>query len=402
MKGRKHPGFTLIELLVVIAIIAVLIALLLPAVQQAREAARRTQCRNNLKQLGLAFHNYHDAHRVFPPGITSWDRPGVSYCNYVAQTAQCDPAQTNSSSSSAFTMILPFMEERALYTAYNQRLASCSLQNSTAVQGVVKTLICPTNERGEALITPAYYVGYAAPTDYALSLGGNALLTCASPYALTTSSRTGYPGSMKPGAGAFNVNSNVSIRSFRDGTTNTFLVGEAAGGAQLPSGTPEYPTGVQDMSPRGIEDLSRAVDQPWSQSYIGTTGGTGGSGSIFAATGYDAWYDTNYRLANPDGGANGFTPIKMNMAKLRWMRPTTYSVSYPTGLIIPTATTTKVSFPSNSISVSGFRSYHAAMCQFLMGDGSVQTISENIDARVMVGYSSISGREIVESLGGGG
>src|SRR5688572_7817662 len=64
---RSRIGFTLIELLVVIAIIAILIALLLPAVQQAREAARRTQCRNNMKQLGLAFHNYHDVHKRFPP-----------------------------------------------------------------------------------------------------------------------------------------------------------------------------------------------------------------------------------------------------------------------------------------------------------------------------------------------
>ena len=90
-------GFTLIELLVVIAIIAVLIALLLPAVQQAREAARRTQCRNNLHQLGLALHNYHDTHRCFPPERV--------YGNYEM--------------SSISTLLLPFLDEAAIYNSYN-------------------------------------------------------------------------------------------------------------------------------------------------------------------------------------------------------------------------------------------------------------------------------------------
>ena len=106
---RQSRGFTLIELLVVIAIIAVLVSLLLPAVQQAREAARRTQCKNNLKQLGLAMHNYHDTFNTFPPGHVS-DFPAIP--------PWVSPGNLSSSEVGCWTwgaMLLPNLEQTGLY-----------------------------------------------------------------------------------------------------------------------------------------------------------------------------------------------------------------------------------------------------------------------------------------------
>src|SRR4051812_35881698 len=116
MELKSRRGFTLIELLVVIAIIAVLIALLLPAVQAAREAARRAQCTNNLKQLGLALHNYASATNSFPPG------------NVTARTGYTDASLSQWTGWSPHAMLLPYMEQTPLYNAANFMLACC--QNS--------------------------------------------------------------------------------------------------------------------------------------------------------------------------------------------------------------------------------------------------------------------------------
>jgi prepilin-type N-terminal cleavage/methylation domain-containing protein len=109
--ARSRPAFTLIELLVVIAIIAVLIALLLPAVQQAREAARRTQCKNNLKQMGLAIHNYHDVYLCFPPGYLGESPGNPGGCGTINNTAAAPPGWGWA------VFIMPFVDQANLYNA---------------------------------------------------------------------------------------------------------------------------------------------------------------------------------------------------------------------------------------------------------------------------------------------
>jgi prepilin-type N-terminal cleavage/methylation domain-containing protein/prepilin-type processing-associated H-X9-DG protein len=131
MRNRR-AAFTLIELLVVIAIIAALIALLLPAVQSAREAARRAQCTNNLKQVGLAAQNYHDTMGCFPMSM-GLDAPGFGY-----------PAPV---SYSGLSMLLPFMEQTVVFNAINYSIVRGDPGNNTAMATAVATFLCPTDPK---------------------------------------------------------------------------------------------------------------------------------------------------------------------------------------------------------------------------------------------------------------
>jgi prepilin-type N-terminal cleavage/methylation domain-containing protein len=140
-RSRLRRGFTLIELLVVIAIIAILIALLLPAVQQAREAARRSQCKNNLKQLGLAMHNYHDNFKVFPPGVVD---PGAGCSPY--------PAGATSYLWGGSVFLLPYMDLAPLYNQLNVGNGFCGMPAETTLfngQALLKTtlpaFVCPSD-----------------------------------------------------------------------------------------------------------------------------------------------------------------------------------------------------------------------------------------------------------------
>jgi prepilin-type N-terminal cleavage/methylation domain-containing protein/prepilin-type processing-associated H-X9-DG protein len=128
----RRTAFTLIELLVVIAIIGVLVALLLPAVQMAREAARRVQCTNNLKQIGIALHGYHDAHNTFPSG------------GWIALFGQ--PATSNLNTGWS-TSVLPWLEQRALFDSLNLSFVYDHPADSTATYTVLQVYLCPSEPR---------------------------------------------------------------------------------------------------------------------------------------------------------------------------------------------------------------------------------------------------------------
>jgi prepilin-type N-terminal cleavage/methylation domain-containing protein len=238
MVSSKKKGFTLIELLVVIAIIAILIALLLPAVQQAREAARRSQCKNNVKQLGLAMHNYHDNFNQFPIGSLQWGAP--------ANTAEWTATQHGSQ----FTMILPFVDQAPLYNAIDFRVMNAETINvggKPIYQHVIPGFLCPSST------SPDQRPGdLRAKSNYAPSLGaqrmdnGGSCTGLYPPYgpfvdpahaARGGTNAQGYFGTGSAGHGNAMSAAEASgiftraiwsakIRDVTDGTTNTIMMGE--------------------------------------------------------------------------------------------------------------------------------------------------------------------------------
>jgi prepilin-type N-terminal cleavage/methylation domain-containing protein/prepilin-type processing-associated H-X9-DG protein len=197
-RHATHAGFTLIELLVVIAIIAILIGLLVPAVQKVRSAAARIQCQNNLHQIGLACHSYHDAQQSLPPG-------------YLATSSYVDGATDTAPGWGWAAFLLPHLEQDNLYRQLN---ISQPAQSSPAIQSIVKLYLCPADVPTSTLVltdATGATVALAAPSSYAATCGPD-------------ESDVADP----TGLGVFYRNSRTRLTDISDGTSQTVMIGDRA------------------------------------------------------------------------------------------------------------------------------------------------------------------------------
>ena len=357
---QRVKGFTLIELLVVIAIIAILVALLLPAVQSAREAARRSECKNKLKQLGLALHNYHDTHSVLPGNP-------VGCIKRIGQTNnRCWEGW------SGIAMCLPFMDEEALYNNLrtgnyhfegNLNNPDSNRYNSSQPLGV---LWCPSDPDARK------WHRDASPTSYMLSIGPT----------------TSWFLSNRRGPGPFWRQSSIGLRDIVDGTTNTIMASEgvvgnnSGSGSKSAAGYRNSRAGVLrsvgtrhnrifDNSPTNIQRIKDYFD--------GCVGGVSSSthgnddqANRFWADGRAMWGPVFNTLMPPNSNSTADGTL-----------------AYPANRTINCDNNTSIT----EMILKNASSHHPGGVHVLMCDGSVGFCAETIDHAVWVGAGSIEGNE---------
>jgi prepilin-type N-terminal cleavage/methylation domain-containing protein len=331
---RVHRcGFTLIELLVVIAIIAILIALLLPAVQQAREAARRSQCKNNLKQIGLALHNYEGTHQYFPP----------SGC--VAGTSVTQPW-------SAQAYILPYIDGGSEYKKINFNFGYHHAVNTSAFPpfGIatvrVPIYMCPSDPNDRARLN-ASGVPEHRPLCYGANLGEYFIYN---------------PTNGQIGTGALAPNGSIGLRDIRDGTSSTLAFCE-----------------VKAFTPRFHDMPTMPATPPASPAAV-SGAYTGGAWS--ATNGHSEWVCGR---AIHNGITTTFTP---NTVVPHVQAGVSYDIDV-SGMREGTSATV------STTAIITSRSYHSGLVHALMADGAVRGISNHIDLQTWRALGTRNGRETV-------
>lgn len=350
---EARRGFTLIELLVVIAIIATLIALLLPAVQQAREAARRSQCKNNLKQIGIALHNYHDTHSTFPAGYFSYgtsNGAGPAWAEIDPDTWDAAPGWTWSA------MLLPYLDQAPLYNALDVNRPCWDLANAGAAQTKLSVFLCPTASGGDAPFVVQDEAGSPLLKGGAQLLFGRSHYVashgqescwgeCGSSttgevftniYTKTTKTVTINGDASKVADGPFFRNSHTRMRDVTDGTSNTIFLGEHS---------------------------SKLSDKTW----VGVVPGA----------------FTHPRFSTPENGPDAAATLALIHAGPSGgeLDITGFPIVHP------------VNFPTYH--VGQMYSEHTGGGHICLGDGSVRFVSENIDLLLWAELSSINEGEVI-------
>jgi prepilin-type N-terminal cleavage/methylation domain-containing protein/prepilin-type processing-associated H-X9-DG protein len=353
-------GFTLIELLVVIAIIAVLIALLLPAVQSAREAARRAQCINNLKQMALAAHNYESTQGSFPMGN-----------RYIDNTCYASQTPCNTASCwfghSAFNFMLPFLEGNPQYNAINFSFPVNTFQNITGLNAKLSTLICPS----DMIATPVNVtvgtlteLGQYVQSSYGMSRGTQENI-------YTNWAQASFPDPNQPqpgkcnaalGNGMFGAEDVVRVAAVTDGTSNTTFFGETSRFRNEPPDAFNFYS-FTAVWPAWVFSSKTAIN----------------ANELFPETGAF----TLPRMNSP----NDLTGASAGKV---WPGCGT-SLGIPTDWLIncPQALTT--------LGEWSFRSFHPGGCNFAFADGSVKFIKQSIGDQPYQSLGTRAGGEVISS-----
>jgi prepilin-type N-terminal cleavage/methylation domain-containing protein/prepilin-type processing-associated H-X9-DG protein len=368
----RRRGFTLIELLVVVAIIAVLIALLLPAVQSAREAARRSQCTNNMKQIGLALHNYHNVNDCFPPGALGLFTGGA------APTGTLN----NNWSPSAHVRLLANLEQQAMFNAVNWYVgiyadAYGSLANGTVSTARVSVFLCPSD-------TPPTNVGVGnAPLNTTTAAGNNYFACLGSTLEFAGQQNGGPPNGMFQYVGTLG-NGRIGTRDVRDGVSNTIAFGEWKVGTgnynlvtipsdvimlgSLPAGTTRNNGTLNFPNPTLVASFQAWLNQ------------------CRAGAGASANRGNHQTVGLGDHWAVGLTGLSMGNTVLAPNPP------------FPNCNLTAGSGNSlDNCGMYGMASYHPGGANLLMGDGSVKFLKDSTDKKVVWALGSRDQGEVIDA-----